>query len=110
MGGFFALLDPLLRRATLVVEMHDGPVRPGQGGDDEAHAGEEFPEVMLDLGDHPSRAVPGGRLIMEAPIVSALDGGTRQRIESLTRRKPTFSASSTGKQRVCIAISCIVRT
>ena len=84
MGGFFALLDPLLRRATLVVEMDDGPVRPGQGGDDEAHAGEEFPEVMLDLGDHPSRAVPGGRLIMEAPIPD--------------QRRVAWSASGPGEQ------------
>src|SRR5439155_6116895 len=44
-GGFLACLDPLLRHPTLVVEMDDRPVRPGQVGDDEAHAGKEFPEV-----------------------------------------------------------------
>ncbi len=27
-GGGFALLDPLLRRPTLVVEVDDGPIRP----------------------------------------------------------------------------------
>src|SRR5574337_1623519 len=40
----------------------------GQGGDDETHPGEELPEVMLDLGDHPPWPVPGGRLILEAPV------------------------------------------
>src|SRR3989442_10860262 len=59
-GGGFALLDPLLRGPTLVVEADDGAVGPDQGGDDEAHPGKEFPEVMLDLGDHLSRSVPGG--------------------------------------------------
>ena len=62
-----ALLDPLLRRPALVVEADDRPVRPGQGGDDETHAGEEFPEVMLDLGDHAPRPVPGGSL---RPVVN----------------------------------------
>src|SRR5437016_5257064 len=36
-GGFLAFLDPLLCRPALVVEADDGPVRPRQGGDDEAH-------------------------------------------------------------------------
>jgi len=67
-GGGLALLDPLLRRPALVVEADDGAIRPGQGGDDEAHPGKEFPKMMLDLGDHPSRLVPGGRLILEASI------------------------------------------
>jgi hypothetical protein len=55
MGGFFALLDPLLRCPTLVVEMDDGSVRPGERGDDEADRREELFQVMLDLGDHPPR-------------------------------------------------------
>src|SRR5712692_11435005 len=67
-GGFLALLDPLLRSAALVVEMDDGSVRPGERGDDETDPREEFSEVMLDLGDHASRSVPGGGLIREAPI------------------------------------------
>jgi hypothetical protein len=29
---------------------------------------EEFSEVMLDLGDHPPRPIPGGGLILEAPV------------------------------------------
>src|SRR3989442_7090665 len=49
-GGFFALLDPLLRRPALIVEADDGAVPAGQGGDDEAHPRQEFPEMMLDLG------------------------------------------------------------
>ena len=68
MGGFLALLDPLLGRPALIVEADDGSVRPGQGGHDEAHPREEFPEVVLDLGDHPSRSVPRRGLILKASI------------------------------------------
>src|SRR5262245_19440184 len=56
--GFLALLDPLLGRPALIVETDDRSVRPGQGGNDEAHSREEFAEVVLDLGDHPPRSVP----------------------------------------------------
>src|SRR5262245_30892250 len=49
MGGFLALLDPLLGRPALIVEADDGSVRPGQGGHDEAHPREKFPEVVLVL-------------------------------------------------------------
>jgi hypothetical protein len=52
----------------LVVEVDDGPVDPGQGGDDKAHPREEFPEVMLDLGNHSPRPVPGRGPILEASI------------------------------------------
>ena len=41
----------LYRRTT-------GSVRPRERGDDEAHPGEEFPEVMLDFGNHPPRSAP----------------------------------------------------
>ncbi len=44
-GGFLALLDPLLGRPALVVEADDGAVRSGQGGDDEAHPRKELPEM-----------------------------------------------------------------
>src|SRR6266446_7945415 len=67
-GGFLALLDPLLGRAALVIEADDGAVRPGQAGDDEAHPRKEFAEMMLDLGDHASRSDPRGRLILEAAV------------------------------------------
>ena len=60
-GGGFALLDPLLRRPASVVEADDGGVGPGQSGDDEAYPRKQLPEVMLDLGDHAARAVPGRR-------------------------------------------------
>src|SRR5215468_10420436 len=78
MGGFLALLlNPLLGRPALIVEADDGSVRPGQttarfvpvkGGHDEGHPREEFPEVVLDLGDHPPRSVPRRGLILEASI------------------------------------------
>src|SRR5712675_2356530 len=58
-GRGLALLDPLLRRPAPVVEADDGPVGPGQGGHDEADPREQLAEVMLDLGDHPPRPVPG---------------------------------------------------
>jgi len=67
-GGGFALLDPSLFRPTLVVKADDGRVRPGQGGDDEAHPGKELAPVMLDLDEDPSRSVPGGGLIGEAAV------------------------------------------
>lgn len=56
----FALLDPLLGRPALVVEADHGPVRPSQSRDDETHAGEQLPEVMLDLGDDPPVAIRAG--------------------------------------------------
>ncbi len=67
-GGGFALLDPLLRRPAPVVEEDDGAVRASQGRDDKTHARKEFAEVMLNLGDHSSRSVPGGGLILEAAV------------------------------------------
>jgi hypothetical protein len=67
-GGFLTFLDPLLGRPALVVEADHGPVRPSQGRDDEAHPGKELPEVMLNLGDHPPRPIPGRGLILKAPV------------------------------------------
>src|SRR5215510_16182654 len=54
-GRGLAFLDPLLGRPALVVEADNGPIRSGQGGDDEADPGEEFAEVMLDLRGGPKR-------------------------------------------------------
>src|SRR5215475_12780427 len=67
-GGCLTFLDPLLGRPASVVEADDGPIRPGQGGDDEPHSGEQLPEMMLDLGDHAARALPGGSLVVEAAV------------------------------------------
>jgi hypothetical protein len=50
-GGGFALLNPLLRRPALVVEMDDGLVRPGERGDDEADPGEELSRASKNLGE-----------------------------------------------------------
>jgi len=58
MGGLLALFDPLLGPLALTVEADDGSIRAGQGGHDEAHPREEFPEVVLDLSDHRPRSVP----------------------------------------------------
>ena len=46
-GGFLAFLDPLLRRAPLVVEADDGAIRSVEGGDNEAYPREQLAEVML---------------------------------------------------------------
>jgi len=58
MGGFLALLYPVLRRPALVVEVDDGPVCPGEHRDDEAHPRKQLAEMVLDLGDDPSRSAP----------------------------------------------------
>jgi len=67
-SGGFVLLDPLLRGPVLVVEADDGAVGPGLRGGYEALPRKQLSEVMLDLGDDPSRPVPGSRLIREAAI------------------------------------------
>jgi hypothetical protein len=54
-GGGFPFLDPLLGPPAVVVEADDGPVRPGQRGDDEAHPREQLAEVMLAFGNDPPR-------------------------------------------------------
>ena len=87
-------LDPLLRRPALVVEMDDRLVRPGQRGDDEAHPGEQLAEVMLDLGDHPPRPVPGGGLILEAAVAD--------------QRGVTWSAAGPGQQVLDGALQHVV--
>jgi hypothetical protein len=44
-------------------------------GDDEPHPRKEFSEMMLDLGDHASRPVPGYRLILEAAVADSVVAG-----------------------------------
>ncbi len=68
MGGFLAFLDLLFRRPALVVEMDDGPVRPSQRGDDEADPGEQLPEMMPNLGDHPASPIPRRGLVLDAAV------------------------------------------
>ena len=103
--------------AALVVEAHDGPVRPGQGGDDEAHAGEEFAEVMLDLRDHAARPVPGGGLVVEAAVadqrrVTRTAGTCAKRRGNYLRRPPeTESACSeqSGWSSLSFISACLER-
>jgi hypothetical protein len=68
MGGLFTLPDPLPRRPALGVEVDDGAIRPGERGHDDADPGEELSQVILDLGDHPSRPVPRRGLILEVSV------------------------------------------
>ena len=93
MSGFLTFLDPLLRGPTLVVEVDDGPVRPRERRDDEAYAGKQFAEVMLDLGDHASRPIPQPRLILEAPIPDQrrMTRSAGRRIAYLTPRRSSAS-------------------
>lgn len=58
LDGVLAFLDPLFRRASLVVEGHDPFGRAAQIGDDEADAGIQFAGVPFDLGDHTAFFVP----------------------------------------------------
>ncbi len=44
-----AFLDPLLRRAPLIVESHHHPARQLRVGHDEAHTGKQLPRMKLDL-------------------------------------------------------------
>ncbi len=95
MGGFFALLDPLLRRPAAVVAVDDGPGRLGERGNDDAHARKEFPEMMLDLSGDPLRPVPGGGLILDPAIAD--QRGVAGRPRGLTRR------SSMARSRTALA-------
>src|SRR6516162_9275732 len=65
-----AFLDPLFRRAALVVEGDDALRRPRQVGHDEADARIQFAGVPLDLGYHPAAFVPALCLIAEAGVVA----------------------------------------
>lgn len=74
---------------ALIVEAHDGPVRPGQRAHDEADPGEQLTKVMLDLRDHAAGSVPGGGLVLEAAVadqrrVARSAAWPRQQILDLT--------------------------
>src|SRR5207302_538731 len=66
-----SFLDPLLRRAPLVVEGDDPLGRPRQVGHDEADAWVKLTRMPFDLGHDAARLVPALRLIGEAGIVPA---------------------------------------
>jgi hypothetical protein len=58
-----ALLDPLLRRAALIVEGDDALGGTPEVGDDEADAGIELAGMPFHLGDHAALAVPRSGLV-----------------------------------------------
>jgi hypothetical protein len=64
--GVLAFLDPLFRRATLIVEGDDPFGGAAQVGDDEADAGIQFAVMPLDLGDDATFPVPRSGLVAEA--------------------------------------------
>ena len=63
-----AFLDPLLRRPALVVKAHDGTIREREIRHDEADAGEQLTDVVLDFRHDPSGRRPVVRLILEALV------------------------------------------
>lgn len=65
-----AFLDPLLRFAALIVEIHHVLRGTVQVGHDEADGREQLAWMPLDLGHHPARAVPTLSLIVEAVVVA----------------------------------------
>src|SRR5260221_8452928 len=67
----FALLDPLLARAALVVERDHALGRAAHVRHDEADARIKFFGMPLDLGNHPARVAPASGLIAEARMTPA---------------------------------------
>src|SRR5262249_13059378 len=63
-----ALLDPLFRRASPVVEAYDALRGALQIGHDEADAGEQLARVPLHLGHDPAGTLPGPSPIAEAGV------------------------------------------
>src|ERR1019366_817557 len=75
-----AFLDPLLRRAPLIIEPHHGPTVSLQVGDDEPHTWEQLSKVELHLGHHPPWHLPTRRLIQKALVLDQwLDTGPAYR-------------------------------
>ena len=68
MCRLLALLDPLLRRAALVVEPHQRTTRQAHIRHDEPDARKQLTLVVLHLGDNPPRPRPTLRLIAKALV------------------------------------------
>src|SRR5262247_2707818 len=76
----FALLDPLLARAALVVERDHALGRAAHVRHDEADARIKFFGMPLDLGNHLARLAPASGLIAEARMTPAhMVGGSSDR-------------------------------
>ena len=63
-----AFFDPLLRCASLVVELYHIAGFPPKVRHNEADAGKKLSRMPLDLGDYSASDVPTGRLIPKAMI------------------------------------------
>jgi len=66
MHRLLAFLDPLLRRAPLVMETHYRPAGQAQIRDDEANSRKQLSDVELHLRYYPPRRFPTGRLLEKA--------------------------------------------
>src|SRR3954453_14831096 len=65
-----SFLDPLLARATPVIESDNTIGRPRQVGADEADAGEQLARMHFDLRHNMARLVPALRLMTKAGVIT----------------------------------------
>src|ERR1019366_6573640 len=63
-----AFFDPLLRRASLVVEPDHSPTVRPQVGHDESHTGKQLPRMKLDLRHYSTCLRPTRRLVEKALV------------------------------------------
>ena len=76
--GLFAFFDPLLGGAALVVEAHHRAAWQAHVRDDEANAGKQLTEMMLDLGHDAPRFGLTLRLIAKTLVAhQGLAGGSK---------------------------------
>ena len=68
MRRLLAFLDPLLGRASLIIEPHYRPAGQAQVRDDKADSRKQLAGMVLDLGDDPSRLRPAPRPLREALV------------------------------------------
>src|SRR4030042_5314040 len=90
----FALFDPLLGSASLVVEPHHVARLPSEIRHNEADSRKQFACMPLDLGNYPSRDFPTGRLLAQAMVQD----------NRLLRRTP-YGAS---KQMLNLAVKILI--
>ena len=68
MRRLLTFLDPLLGRASLIIETHYRPAGQAQVRYDKTDSRKQLPEVELHLRHHPPRRFPTGRLVEKALV------------------------------------------
>ena len=66
--GVLALLNPLLCRATFILEVHYPFRSYQQVGQAKAHSGKRFALMPFSLGHHPPGAIAASRLLKEVVV------------------------------------------